>query len=83
MLPLASPALASAGVTGTWRIYKPVVELEKCVDCGVCWQFCPDSVIEWERGRKIQIDYTYCKGCGICAEVCPVKVIKMVPENGV
>ena len=83
MLPLSRPALASACMTGTWRTYKPVVNLQKCIDCGLCWLYCPESVIDWEKGYKIQIDYTYCKGCGICADVCPVKAIDMTPEEGI
>jgi pyruvate ferredoxin oxidoreductase delta subunit len=81
VLPLSRPAPASAGMTGTWRTYRPVPNLQKCIDCGLCWLYCPESVIDWEKGQKIQIDYTYCKGCGICAEVCPVKAIDMVPEE--
>jgi len=50
---------------------------------GLCWLYCPESVIDWEKGYKIQIDYTYCKGCGICADVCPVKAIDMTPEEGI
>jgi pyruvate ferredoxin oxidoreductase delta subunit len=50
---------------------------------GLCWLYCPESVIDWEKVYKIQIDYTYCKGRGICADVCPVKAIDMTPEEGI
>ncbi len=32
--------------TGGWRTgSKPEVELAKCVDCLLCWLYCPDSAI--------------------------------------
>lgn len=71
------PTEASAGETGTWRTYRPVVDDEECIECGECFSFCPDGVID----RDVVIDLTYCKGCGICAEVCPVDAIEMVDER--
>ena len=66
--------------TGAWRNIKPIIDLEKCIKCGICWKFCPepsiDIVDEWPV-----IDYDYCKGCGICAEECPAKCIVMVEEE--
>jgi len=66
--------------TGAWRNIKPIIDLEKCIKCGICWKFCPepsiDIVDEWPV-----IDYDYCKGCGICAEECPTKCIVMVEEE--
>ncbi|MEM1633477.1 MAG: 4Fe-4S binding protein [Sulfolobales archaeon] len=78
---IARPAKGAAGKTGLWRTLRPVVDLSKCIDCGICFLYCPDEVIDWEKGLKIKIDYDYCKGCGICSSVCPVKAIKMVPEE--
>jgi len=79
-IPLAKPAIGVSGKTGTWRVERPVVDLNKCVKCGQCWLYCPESVITIdEDGAKI--DYDYCKGCGICSKVCPVGAIKMVPER--
>jgi 2-oxoisovalerate ferredoxin oxidoreductase delta subunit len=66
--------------TGAWRNIKPIIDLGKCIKCGICWKFCPepsiDIVDEWPV-----IDYDYCKGCGICAEECPSKCIVMVEEE--
>lgn len=66
--------------TGAWRNIKPLIDLEKCIKCGICWKFCPepsiDIVDEWPV-----VDYDYCKGCGICAEECPSKCIVMVEEE--
>ncbi|MCX8159802.1 MAG: 4Fe-4S binding protein [Candidatus Saccharicenans sp.] len=66
--------------TGAWRNIKPVIDLDRCIKCGICWKFCPDASIdivdEWP-----QINYVYCKGCGLCAEECPQKCIAMVEEE--
>ncbi len=64
--------------TGDWKVFRPVIDEEKCVKCGNCWMFCPDSAIEWDGEGVPKPNYEYCKGCGICAEECPVKAIKMV-----
>jgi len=66
--------------TGSWRNIKPVIELEKCIRCGICWKFCPDVSILIQDEFPV-VDYVYCKGCGICAEECPTKCITMVEEE--
>ncbi|MGC9147849.1 MAG: 4Fe-4S binding protein [Sulfolobales archaeon] len=78
---ISRPREGAAGRTGLWRVFRPVVNISKCIDCGICWLYCPEEVITWSKGSKISIDYTYCKGCGICSQTCPVKAIDMVPEE--
>jgi pyruvate ferredoxin oxidoreductase delta subunit len=63
--------------TGDWRVFKPVVDKQKCIGCFICWIYCPEPSIIREDS-KVEIDYEYCKGCGICEEECPVKAITMV-----
>ncbi len=66
--------------TGSWRTFRPVVDKQKCIGCGICARFCPEGCIKIEN-KKAKIDYDYCKGCGICANECPVKAIKMEREE--
>jgi len=66
--------------TGAWRNIRPVIDKENCIQCGICWKFCPDVSIYVENEYPV-IDYVYCKGCGICAEECPSKCIAMVEEK--
>lgn len=66
--------------TGEWRSLRPVIDLERCTHCMICWIYCPDSSILVEDSRVLGIDLKHCKGCGICAHECPPKVITMVGE---
>jgi 2-oxoacid:acceptor oxidoreductase delta subunit (pyruvate/2-ketoisovalerate family) len=67
--------------TGSFRTgLRPEAELAKCVDCLLCWVYCPDSAILLEGTSFGGIDLDHCKGCEICAEVCPTGAIEMVAE---
>jgi pyruvate ferredoxin oxidoreductase delta subunit len=86
-IPIAGVCWASSKeyLTGDWRTFKPVRDLEKCTRCLLCYIYCPDSAISWNSGKgDIEFDYNFCKGCGICANECPVDAITMVfeQENG-
>ncbi len=68
--------------TGGWRTgLKREVDLSRCVNCLLCWLYCPDSAVLLEGTRFTGFDYAYCKGCEICAAVCPVDAIAMVEEE--
>ena len=66
--------------TGAWRNIRPVIDIDNCLQCGICWKFCPDVAIYIENELPA-VDYEYCKGCGLCAEECPSKCIAMVEEE--
>ncbi len=67
--------------TGGWRTFRPVRDKDACIDCMMCWIYCPDSAIKVEDGKILKIDYEHCKGCGICAKVCPKKCIEMKEDK--
>lgn len=83
-LPVAGavrPGKSPRPATGGWRTGElPVADLSKCVNCLLCWVYCPDSAIVLDGETFTGFDLDYCKGCAICAEVCPVTAIAMVPE---
>jgi 2-oxoacid:acceptor oxidoreductase delta subunit (pyruvate/2-ketoisovalerate family) len=84
-LPLAAVLQKSSinFMTGDWKTYMPVRDLEKCTTCLTCVMLCPEGAINWrpEKG-KIEFDLSFCKGCGICANECPTKAISMkIPEE--
>lgn len=71
-----------ASRTGSWRTgKKPEVELATCVNCLLCWLYCPDSAVTLDGSTFTGFDYDYCKGCEVCAEVCPSGAITMVEEE--
>lgn len=82
---MSSPSVFSSGniiekKTGGWRIFKPVINLEKCNKCWICFVYCPEGVISLDESEYPHIDYDHCKGCLICYEECPVKVITVERE---
>ena len=66
--------------TGSWRSHRPILDMDRCSHCMICWVYCPDSSIMVKDGKLVGIDYDHCKGCGICAHECPKKAITMVEE---
>ncbi len=66
--------------TGSWRSMRPVLDLDRCVHCMICWAYCPDSSFIVKNDKLEGIDYEHCKGCGICAKECPKKCIEMQSE---
>lgn len=75
-------SFASHPRTGGWRTEtKPRVDIDKCVNCLLCWIHCPDAAIVLRGDDFFGFDYDYCKGCEVCAAVCPTGAIEMVPER--
>jgi len=77
----ARPGKSRDNKTGSWRVFKPVFDREKCTKCGLCMTLCPEGCIHETDDDFVDPDYTYCKGCGICAEECPGQGIKMTQEE--
>jgi 2-oxoacid:acceptor oxidoreductase delta subunit (pyruvate/2-ketoisovalerate family) len=76
------PTTATRPETGGWRTgERPEVELSSCVNCLLCWIYCPDSAVLLDGTTFAGFDLAHCKGCAICAEVCPVDAIAMVAEE--
>ena len=67
----------------SWRVEKPVFNIDVCIDCQNCWVWCPDTSILSRDKQMLGIDYDHCKGCAVCAEVCPTnpKSLIMFNEN--
>ena len=32
--------------TASWRVFRPVMDKEKCIECGMCMAYCPVSAIK-------------------------------------
>jgi len=63
------------------RAFAPKFTPEKCISCGLCQLYCPESTVRLRGEKDVVFDYRYCKGCGICANECPVGAIEMVKEG--
>ncbi len=79
---VTEPGSASQYQTGTWRSERPIIDLDKCNKCGLCYIFCPDAAIEMNDEGYPEVDLFYCKGCGICSVECPKQAITQVEEEG-
>ncbi|MBT8080978.1 MAG: 2-oxoacid:acceptor oxidoreductase family protein [Gammaproteobacteria bacterium] len=72
--------------------WMPILERDKCIDCGMCDMVCPDLCLVWSThvdadgnpGVKLDgIDYQYCKGCMRCVETCSTgAMIREAEEPG-
>lgn len=67
--------------TGDWRSKRPVWDDSRCIQCGMCWIFCPDMAVRRRPDGVFEADYDYCKGCGICARECFTQCIEMKDER--
>jgi pyruvate ferredoxin oxidoreductase delta subunit len=77
----ARPGNSCNNKTGSWRVFKPVFDKEKCTKCGLCVTLCPEGCVHETNDDFVAPDYAYCKGCGICAEECPSEGIEMKQEE--
>lgn len=76
------PAQAERLRTGSWRTgVRPEVDLTACVDCLLCWLYCPDSAIVLDGTAFEGFDLDVCKGCELCSVVCPTGAIRMVADD--
>jgi len=74
---LVGPGSFVENKTGSWKVFRPEYDKEKCTMCNFCWFYCPEGCI-YRKEDHMEFDMEYCKGCGICANECPVDAIKMV-----
>ena len=77
---ISYPKVGAMGKTGSWRVFRPQFDKDKCVKCLRCWVFCPEGAIKKSKDGTVSINMDYCKGCGVCAKVCKVKAITMDRE---
>lgn len=61
--------------TGNWRVERPVIDLDKCKRCFLCYLYCPDAAMRLDADNFPHVDYDHCKGCMICYEECPTDAI--------
>ncbi|MHC1627104.1 MAG: 4Fe-4S binding protein [Methanoculleaceae archaeon] len=75
------PGRSRENKTGSWRVFRPETDRERCNRCGICILLCPEGAITPDDDDFPVIDYDFCKGCGLCAEECPRGAIEMKKEE--
>ncbi len=78
---VTEPGSSKAYRTGDWRSFRPVLNKDRCIQCGLCWIFCPDMAYAQDGEGYYESNPEYCKGCGVCAKECPTNAIGMVEEE--
>lgn len=54
---------------------KAIVDMIRCVACGVCMKACPKSAISIYKGCYAVVEEAKCVGCGLCTKACPAGCI--------
>ena len=58
-----------------------VIEIEKCIFCGLCRRNCPTAALLVNKEKKTwEIDRLKCITCNACVEACPKKCLLMRPK---
>jgi NAD-dependent dihydropyrimidine dehydrogenase PreA subunit len=67
-------------MTKTWY---PVIDYEKCVECGICTQFCKHGVYDKTKAPTPVVIYPLgcIQGCHGCANKCPRHAIQYVGDH--
>jgi MinD superfamily P-loop ATPase len=60
--------------------HKAILNPEKCINCGICVDYCRFSAIE-ENEHGISIVETLCEGCLLCSHICPQDAITIEEED--
>jgi len=59
-----------------------VLDMDKCVGCGMCTQVCPQGVLAMSDGKARIVDRNGCMECGACAMNCPTEALGVTPGVG-
>ena len=84
-----APALLNVEPDGDWVPWFPVIDYDRCSNCGQCASFCVFGVYRVTPDERVEVlEPANCKNnCPACARMCPSKAIifakcSEVPING-
>ncbi len=63
--------------TDYYGMPKTEIDMNSCVECGLCQENCRFHAISGENG--FQVDPFACEGCGVCEVVCPAGAVSLKP----
>ena len=65
------------------KTWYPVLNYEKCIECGTCFSKCPNGVFRLEYTRPIVVNTENCtEGCHGCGNLCPSEAIEYIGDVG-
>lgn len=72
----------AAAIPADWKPWFPILDYDRCIDCGQCMSFCLFGVYDLDAdGRVVVAQPANCKtNCPACARVCPEAAI-MFPKH--
>jgi pyruvate ferredoxin oxidoreductase gamma subunit len=73
-------ATSALRTTEGWRVSRPVIDLDRCTRCFLCFALCPEGAIRLDAASYPVVDYDHCKGCLVCVTECPPHAIAEVRE---
>lgn len=53
----------------------PVINLQRCIACGMCEQACPTAAVAIEQQQAVLIKPEACTFCDRCEQACPTEAI--------
>lgn len=60
----------------------PVIDIDSCVSCGVCVDFCKHGVYQMKNDRPVVVNPVECiQGCKGCEPKCPQGAIAHVGDT--
>ncbi|MGE0681989.1 MAG: 2-oxoacid:acceptor oxidoreductase family protein [Candidatus Binatia bacterium] len=82
---VAAPSIYAVGnsperKTGNWRQFRPVLDVDKCTRCWICFVRCPEAAISLDANDYPVVDYDECKGCLLCVHECPTRAFTAEKE---
>lgn len=74
-----------SGQEGKQRKMVAVIDQERCINCGLCVEVCPEQALGMDSRYEVVVDASKCTGCGICVNRCPIEAICLsapMPRTG-